>query len=219
VQRERRREAKAAAAAGHRQALWWVAAAVMMTAGPASGARADLPPAIVQPSDPPQPLELVQFIQAFVAGAKAAGAPTEGTSPDVLGAEWVGQAHKQLDDAGRPPVVLVPPLSGVQLDMRLDFPKHLPHWWCNRWQPWTLAWLNPLQVRIFLLPFLEKASLGAPVSSHCPSPFPCPCRFRSFCQGCLTASCPLFVKCVTPRAAAPAPRARLFVPGQALVQR
>jgi hypothetical protein len=89
---------------------------------------------------PDIPAVLREFFETFVY-------TVDGASPPMKLNNLSG-FRSQLDATGpeRPPIILIPPLTGVQLELKLDNRPSPVHWWCRRWQPWTLAWLNPFEL-------------------------------------------------------------------------
>jgi hypothetical protein len=117
---------------------------------------------------------LAAFLRTWVAAAPDAAHGGEGggdtralAAAAVADDPAVRAAAAALASApGRPPVMLIPPLAGSQLDWRSDgggAAAHAPHWFCRsmlRSGAWRLLWLDPLS----LLPgfydcFLQRVSL------------------------------------------------------------
>ncbi|KAJ9508655.1 hypothetical protein QJQ45_027944 [Haematococcus lacustris] len=107
-----------------------------------------------------QPSAAVQSLLAAVRAGLARKAPTGSTrsrdttaQPTAQGAAtlptylegWASAQPARVEpvpDSVRLPVLLVPPLTGVQLDVKLDKPSSSPHWWCPRQRDWATLWIS-----------------------------------------------------------------------------
>mmetsp|Transcript_49926 Transcript_49926/g.128470 ORF Transcript_49926/g.128470 Transcript_49926/m.128470 type:complete len:436 (-) Transcript_49926:137-1444(-) len=66
-----------------------------------------------------------------------------GEKPDID--SFVSELRASAEGAAVKPVVLIPPLTGTQLFLKIDKPHHDPHFYCLKKLDWHRAWVNELE--------------------------------------------------------------------------